>query len=524
MKRSILILAISTLLFSFFFYEQRAGINFFLFSLALVTMLAIDNPKRLKDTRWMIFAALSLISGFFVSWHGTVISVMANITALSVLACHTLLPKTSFFPAFIFSAYSYLSSFVYMIIDLTDHSSAGKPKYYQAYPPASNRPISDTANGPDIQNNIPEQPAQKSPKLDIGAKIVIGVIGLAVLIVFIALYRKSSPVFKEFTDKINLDFISIKWLFFTFFGFLLMYGFFFIRHNKQMHENDVNAPTRLSTEKLDLDKGSFLGFRMDISTEAIIVMIFLGLLNLLLLLLNVLDISFMASGGDLPTDVTYAEFVHKGVGTLIMSVILVIAIVMYFFRGALNFYEKSSSVRLLANIWLIQNLILLIATTFRNSVYVAEYDLTYKRIGVYVWLLLTAFGLLTTLYKVIKKNSTWYLIRINGWAFFTAILLLGTVNWDILIAKYNTRDVNDFDYEYMLRMNDNALPAVYNALQQANPEHVFNFKSDFHNSIFGLNLSKSVVESRIRSFNNKYENMNWKSWNYDDWVTYNNLP
>lgn len=524
MKRNTLILAISTLLFSFFFYEQRAGINFTFFSLALVAMLAIDDPKRLKDTRWLIFAVLSLISGFFVGWHGTVISVMANITALSVLACHTLLPKTSFFPAFIFSVYSYLSSFVYMIIDLSDRSSAGKPKYNPAYPPASFRPASEMGAGPDIQNNIPDQPAQKGPKLETGAKIVIGVIGLAVLIVFISLYRKASPVFKEITDNINLDFISFRWLSFTFFGFLLMYGFFFIRHHKRLHENDVNAPAQLSAAKLNLENGSFLGFRMDMRTEAIIVMIFLGLLNLLLLLLNVIDISFMASGGDLPTDVTYADFVHKGVGTLIVSVILVIAIVMYFFRGALNFYEKSSSVRLLANIWLIQNLILLVATTFRNSVYVAEYDLTYKRIGVYVWLLLTAFGLITTLYKVMKKSSAWYLIRTNGWAFFAAILLLGTVNWDILIAKYNTRNVNDFDYEYLSRMNDNTLPAVYNALQQSKPDHVFSFNTDYHNSMFGLSNSKGEVESRIWSFNHKYEDMSWKSWNYDDWVTYNNLP
>lgn len=524
MKRNTLILAISTLLFSFFFYEQGAGINFTLFSLALVTMLAFDDPKRLKDTRWILFAFISIISGFFVAWHGTVISVAANITALSVLACHTLLPKTSFFPAFIFSVYSYLSSFVYMIIDLSDRTSAGKPRYNPAYPPGNYRPGAEMASGHDVQNNIPNQPVAKNPKLDTGAKVVIGVIGLAVLIVFISLYRKASPVFKEFTDNINLDFISFQWLSFTFLGFLLMYGFFFIRHHKQLHENDVNAPSILSAEKMDTESGSFLGFRMDMRSEAVIVMIFLGLLNLLLLLLNVIDISFMASGGDLPTDVTYADFVHKGVGTLIVSVIFVIAIVMYFFRGALNFYNKSASVRLLANIWLIQNLILLVATAFRNSVYVAEYDLTYKRIGVYVWLLLTAFGLVTTLYKVMKKSSAWYLIRTNGWAFFAAILLLGTVNWDIMIAKYNTRDVNDFDYEYLSRMNDNTIPAVYHALQQSKPEHVFSFDTDYHNSMFGLNNSKDEVDSRIRTFNNKYENMSWKSWNYDDWVTYNNLP
>lgn len=523
MKRNTLILAISTLLFSFFFYEQKAGINFTLFSLAIVVMLAIDDPKRLKDLRWLIFASLSLISGFFVGWHGTVISVMANITALSVLTCHTLLPKTSFFPAFLFSFYSYISSFVYMIIDLAESKGSSRKPAPGSYYAQQMKTAGVTDQQPTTENPSAQPDVPKKQGLDTGAKVVIGVIILAVLIVFISLYRKASPVFKEFTDNINLDFISMRWLSFTFFGFLLMYGFFFIRHHKKLHDRDVNAPARLSAEGMNTN-GSFLGFRMEMHTEAIIVMIFLGLLNLLLLLLNVIDISFMASGGDLPTDVTYADYVHKGVGTLIVSVIFVIAIVMYFFRGALNFYEKSSSVRLLANIWLVQNLILLIATAFRNSVYVAEYDLTYKRIGVYVWLLLTAFGLVTTLYKVSKKSSTWYLIRTNGWAFFAAILLLGTVNWDILIAKYNTRNVNDFDYEYLSRMNDNTLPIVYHAVQQSKPEHVFSFETSHHMSRFGLSNSKEDVEMRVNEFDRKYENMQWKSWNYDDWVTYNNLP
>jgi len=504
MKRSSLLLAISTLLFSFLFYQQKAGINFFLFSILIVAILAIDDSKRLKDKYWLIFALLSIISGFFVGVHGTVASVLANITALSVLACRTFLPKVSFFTSVIFAFFSYISSFIYLIIDLTNKSNSAKSSKNDAV-------------------NTTDKSEVKKARLDLGAKIIIGIIILVVLIVFISLYRKASPVFKEFTNNINLDFISYNWIVFTFWGFLLMYGFFFIRYDKKTYENDINAPYRLAAEGNNIKNSSFLGISMDIQSEATVIMIFLGLLNLLLFLLNVIDISFMASGGNLPTDVTYSDYVHKGVGTLIISVILVIAIVMYFFRGAINFYKNSSVLRLLANIWLVQNLILLVATAFRNAIYISEYDLTYKRIGVYVWLFLTAFGLLTTIYKVVKKCSSWFLIRINGWAFFVAILFLGTVNWDVVIAKYNTRNLSEFDYEYISRLNDNALPTLNNALKMMPVDDDTTYFSDKKIDSFNAYHTKIGVELRIMFFKSEYERGSWKSWNYDDWVTYNEL-
>jgi len=496
MKRNVLILGISTLLFSFFFYEQRAGINFALFSVALVLILLFDNMQRIRDTRWVLFAFLSLLSGFFVAWHGTGTSIAANIVALSVLACHSIIPKTSFFPAAIMSFYSYISSFVYFIVDLAE--------------PKSPR----------------EQPEEKSEKkhMEPAAKIVIAIVGFAVLVVFMALYRKANPVFREFTDDINLDFISVRWMGVTFLGFLLMYGFFFIRYNENLYKKDSEAPSKLNPEENSSTESSLLGFKMHISSEAMIVTIFLALLNLMLLLLNVLDISFMANGGNLPTDVTYADYLHKGVATLIISVIFVIFIVMYFFRGSLNFYEKSASVRLLAVIWLVQNLIMLGSTAFRNAIYIDEYSLTYSRIGVYVWLILTGFGLATTVLKVYAKRSLWFLIRTNGWAFFTVILLLGTVNWDLFIARYNTQNSKEIDTEYLTALNDNALPVMHEVYQKQMAESDFFTNNEGFFQMFDINISWRDMDERTIRFKTRYEEASWKSWNYDDYVTYNSLP
>jgi len=414
--------------------------------------------------------------------------------ALSVLACETFIPKSSFFPAFMVSFYSYISSLVYFIVDLAE------PKR--------------------VREKTEGQPEKR--RLEPGAKIVIAIVGFAILVVFMALYRKANPVFKEFTDDINLDFISVRWMAVTFLGFLLMYGFFFIRYSENLYRKDSEAPSTLNPEENNSTESSLLGFKMHISSEAMIVTIFLGLLNLMLLLLNVLDISFMANGGNLPTDVTYADYLHKGVATLIISVNFVIFIVMYFFRGALNFYEKSSAVRLLAIIWLVQNVIMLGSTAFRNAIYIDEYSLTYSRIGVYVWLILTGFGLMTTIIKVHAKRSTWFLIRTNGWAFFAVILLLGTVNWDLFIARYNTRNSEEIDVEYLSALNDNALPVMHEVQQTQQDESGFILDSDHLYRLFDITWRD--LDNRTARFKTRYEEASWKSWNYDDWVTYNSLP
>lgn len=499
MKRNDIIIIVSTLLYSFFFYKQLPGINYLLFSIVLVFLLGFRKENVLADKRWMIIAGLSVLSGVFVMLHGTVISVLANIVALSMLSVNSLYPKSSFFFSFFISIFSYLSSFVYLILDLVDRK-----------PPVPK----------------PEEEGGKKKSrvfVDFSTKFIIGIIGFLVIALFFVIYRRANPLFKDFTDKINLDFISIQWLTFTFLGFLLMYGFFKIRHNKKMHDADALESAILNQEKVHAKPNAFLGFAIPVQMEAIIGVVFLAILNIFLLMLNSLDLSFMFGGTDLPDGITYSEYVHKGVGNLIFSVVLVILITMYFFRGQLNFFKDSGgskAVRILAFLWLAQNLMMLISTAYRNQVYISEYNLTYKRIGVYVWLILTAIGLITTVYKIGAKKSMWYLIRVNSWSFLLMIILLGSTNWDVMIAKYNTRNIaenfDDLDFEYLMDLNSNAMPVIYEALDDIKIETLFENESTagMYNT---LRLSyMHRIEGKMESYLYKYNEKSWKSFNLDD--------
>ena len=111
--------------------------------------------------------------------------------------------------------------------------------------------------------------------------------------------------------------------------------------------------------------------------------------------------------------------------------------------------------------------------------YIHEYGLTYKRIGVLVWLMLVLFGLITTAIKVYSLRSNIFLIRINAWLCYGSLILATPVNWDRYMATYNVTSAHYVDYAYLFSLSDNALPAVCRAYQSGNPPQIIRaFKED----------------------------------------------
>ena len=69
--------------------------------------------------------------------------------------------------------------------------------------------------------------------------------------------------------------------------------------------------------------------------------------------------------------------------------------------------------------------------------YISEYYLTYKRIGVYIYLLLAFIGLITAFIKVKKIKTNWFLFSTNGAVAYSALVLLALFNWDSVITSFN---------------------------------------------------------------------------------------
>jgi len=142
-----------------------------------------------------------------------------------------------------------------------------------------------------------------------------------------------------------------------------------------------------------------------------------------------------------------------------------IALILFYFRGELNFYGRKRAIVVLAAGWVAQNLFMVFTGAVKNGMYIHEYSLTYKRIDVYVWLLLVVFGLLTTTYKLFFLRTNMFLVRINSWLCFVSLVAASFFNWDDLITEYNIARGGNVDYAYLLSLSDNSLLPVYRACQ-----------------------------------------------------------
>src|SRR5436190_305225 len=124
-------------------------------------------------------------------------------------------------------------------------------------------------------------------------------------------------------------------------------------------------------------------------------MVLLVVVNALLLVVNVIDISWVWFDFEVPENFSLKQFVHEGTWMLIISILLSILILLHLFRGNLNFYRRTHALKLLASLWIGQNFILGISVFLRNYHYIGFHGLAYKRIGVIVFLALVLVGLVT---------------------------------------------------------------------------------------------------------------------------------
>lgn len=488
MKKNDWLLLLSTAAYSFLFYKQALGVNFFIFSFLLVAFLLIRNTQLIKSPAWCLVAAGTIFSGWGIFMYGTLLTFCSNFVSLSILAAISINTKSSVLFSLIYSLFSYLTSIGFMVVDFI----ARKQKKLNGL------------------------------KINFGSKILIYVGIFIVILVFFLLYRQSNALFKDFTKYINFDFISWTWVFFTLIGFILLYGFFYPKNIEPMVQYDINTPENLNKENILSKVNKIFGKETRVETENYAGTILFVLLNVMLFLVNVLDLVYIWAGKGLPEEVTYSDFLRQGVGAIILSIFIAITIILFFFRSHLNFFEKNKAIKILVLFWIIQNAFMIVSTILRNNMYIAEYSLTYKRIGVYVWLAVCLSGLAITFMKVMYRKTNWFLITKNGWALYFTFIFLSLFNWDLIIANTNIKNSRTLDKYYLLDLNASVLPKVLDMKidtvlqneEEANTTYRYYYKS---NSMFNYNFQNSFtanVHNKMYNFLKYRKEADWQSYCY----------
>jgi len=431
----IFILALA-LIYTLLFYEQSTGVNYLIFSILVPLVFFFRDRQLIRSKAFLALSLGSIFTGGLCFYFGSDYHLFLNKISLLLLAGVSFSPTSSLIVAFFHSTYTYLSIPFYTLIDLFAIRNQPKGKYSQI--------------------------------LKYG---ILSIIPIVIALLFLLIYSASNPILTQFLSHFNWSFISTGFVFFLFYAFLIAYGLM-----KQRTIKTIIRYDNLHTDDLKLETDviykSFFSF-FSLKSEVYIAVAAFILLNLVIGLNNGLDIYYLFIQKKLPFNLSYTAFLHQGVNALISSIFLAIGLIMYFFSSRLNFVEKSNYIKLTAYLWILQNGVLVYLCFYKNSQYIAQFGLTYKRIGVYTFLVLATIGLGLTFYKIWKNKTNLFLLRKNTWVLYIVLVGLGSYDWDQTIAHYNL-DIcpnKDIDYSYLISLDHTAMPALYH--------HFFKSKDDY---------------------------------------------
>lgn len=464
MKKNDWIVVAVTGIYSFLFYNEGLGLNLGLFTLVIIIGMIFNDINLLKQKKWVIIALSCCFSAITIGYNGSLLAIFSSMSSILILVGISMSKKTSIIFSFIYGIYSSISS-----------------PYFLGKKVSENR-----------KSAIDQSKLKR--------RLLMILLPLIITLIFFFLYRNSNPIFESFSDQIDWDWISIDWILFTLIGLIAIFGIYNARKIEFLASKD-------EIESLDIVNKEENEFKIFGMTILVVDEYFSGkilfiLLNVLLGIVNLLDFNFIFVDRSLPNDLTYSEFLHQSVGTLVISTIVAICIVLYYFRGQINFYQKSKTLKWFAYLWMIQNIFMLISVCLKNNMYINQYGLTYKRIGIYFFVILTVFGLITLLLKVYKVKINMYLIRINGWSFYSVLIFSAIINWDVLIVDFNQKCKKGCDMNYALSLSDSTIPSLV--------------KLESISTIKNKNNYKKKLSIKIDHFNNKQKNKSWKSWNYQE--------
>nr|WP_315223037.1 DUF4173 domain-containing protein [uncultured Flavobacterium sp.] len=406
---------VSSLIFTLLFYNQGLGVNLALFGMALTALICYHFQEQFTSRTHLVLVLTSVLSCFAFAWYGDFVSFLA--LALSVLFLQfktqeNKLKVVQVFPLIIVNAFA----------------SLGRILMFSQWLPERK-----------IHNNL--------------AKKIIAyfVIPLVFLGLFLIVYSFGSAHFSSLFTDYYLDIDVWQLIIIAVLGFYISFNFWNYWIPEICYEKNVLLDNDFSTESKNQRQNTFSFLDIDFERKS-------G--EITLFLLNALLLVFIAT-------YIYEQFfeviqtsnlsadTHERVNAVIFSIVMAVGVLLFYFKGGFNFDEKAKKLKRLSKIWIFLNAVLITSTIFKNSEYISFYGLTYKRLGVYAFLILAIIGLFYAFLKITKQKTNAYLFNQMLWYFYATILLCSFINWGNLITTYNISVNKGVEPKFLSNLNFN---------------------------------------------------------------------
>ncbi|RZJ50412.1 MAG: DUF4173 domain-containing protein [Flavobacterium sp.] len=406
---------VSSLVFILLFYRESVGVNLAFFGLVLTGLICYYFQDKFTGRSHLVLVITSVLSCIAFAWYGDFVSFAALIWSVIFLQFKTQENKLKLVQ-------------VFPLVFLNCLTTLGRVFIFNQWLPQRQ-----------INNNL-------AKKL-----IAYFLIPAVFLMLFFVVYSFGSDHFSSLFTDYQLDIDIVQLILISIFGFYISFTFWnywipeVCYEKNEMLDNDFKNISEVKNQNtfsfLDLDFERRSG-------------------EITLFLLNALLLVFIATYNyeqffEVVETSKLSAATHERVNAVIFSILMAVGVILFYFKGGFNFDEKASKLKKLSKLWIILNGILIISTFIKNSEYVSYFGLTYKRLGVYAFLILAIIGLVITFLKITRQKTNAYLINQMVWYFYGTILLCSFVNWGYLITTYNISVNKGVEPKFLTDLNFN---------------------------------------------------------------------
>ena len=388
---------VCSLLFALLFYKESIGVNLAIFGLVLTGLICYFFQERFVDRSHLVLVITSVLSCFAFAWYGDFVSFLAMFLSIVFLQFKTHDAQLKILQ-------------VFPLVFINGITSLGRVFLFSQWLPEKK-----------IHNNF-------AKKL-----IAYFLIPIVFVALFFIVYSFGSDHFSSLFTDYQLDLDIWQLLVITVLGFYISFTFWNYWIPEVSYElnsklnNDFNSEEKASNE----NTFSFLDINFERKSGEITLLLLNVMLLIFIVTYNYEQFFEVIEVSKLSADT------HERVNAIIFSIVMAVGVILFYFKGGFNFDEKAANLKRLSKIWILLNGVLILSTAVKNSEYVSFFGLTYKRLGVYAFLILAIIGLGYAFLKITRQKTNAYLFNQMVWYFYGTVLLCSFFNWGSLITNYN---------------------------------------------------------------------------------------
>ncbi len=453
------------------FYDERIGISFVVYAIALMGCSLLANLAALEGRRTLL-ASIILIAGVVPAVEElNLLSFAFVLLALGVAVLITTSPELD---------------------GLADSARALRGLFL--FGPF--RLIRDAVGAVNV------------PALATG--FVVWLVPIVLGAVFVALFASANPLIEKWFALLNpgnaASQVSLGRVLFWLVALSVVWPFIHVRWRRKAAAVAAAVEPVPSAGEASADSDFFDFFSTATILRSLI------LFNLLFAVQTILDMIYLWGNAALPADITYAAYAHRGAYPLIVTALLAAGFVLIAMRPG-GPAERSNVIRPLVYLWVAQNVMLVVSSILRLDLYVQTYLLTYWRIAAFVWMLLVAIGLVLIVARIALQRSDQWLIRANLITLTGTLYICSLVNFAAIIADYNVAHSREasgkgvmIDMHYLTLLGPQALPALDRAFQLRAVDA-------------SLVSHRNCLVERLRQDMASWRAWSFRSWRLQRWMT-----